>query len=167
MHTIDFSDSIEDLKKANAEGSNAEVLFVMNKADCYDSEKENLKETVETTFIELKKLGFENPTVIPVSARAARLFKMALCEKIDFTKKEIYDFVYYIQFFTRPENNFSQLAARVIGETNKSIHYLSSCETDIVIEGISYKQEQITKALFNTGIPVVENILNIHKGKIK
>jgi hypothetical protein len=118
---------------------------------------------IEDTLVELEKFGFKNPSVIPVSARAARLFKMALHGKTDFTKKEINDFEYYICFFTHPENDFCLLVAGIRGEAAQNTHYDSPDEGDIVIRGKSYEREQITKALFNTGIPVVENILNDHK----
>jgi GTPase Era involved in 16S rRNA processing len=166
MHTTDFSGSIEDLKKANTKGSNGKILFVINKADCYDPKKESVRKMIEDTLVELEKFGFKNPSVIPVSARAARLFKMALHGRTYFTENEIDDFVRYIRFFTRPENNFNLLGAGIPGEAAQDIQYASSGKDDIVIEGISYEREQITKALFNTGIPVVENILNDHKEKL-
>jgi GTPase Era involved in 16S rRNA processing len=167
MHTTDFSFSIVELKKANTIGSNAEVIFVVNKADSYDSEKESLKETMENTLVELKKYGFGNSSVIPVSSRAARLFKMTLHGRTDFTENEIDDFVHYIRFFTRSENDFNRLIAGITDEVIKDVHYSSSGKTDITVEGKSYKREQITKALLSTGIPIIENILNSHKGKNK
>jgi GTPase Era involved in 16S rRNA processing len=167
MHTTDFSGSLEELKKANSKGSNAEVIFVINKADNYDSEKESLKETIENTLVELNKYGFDNASVIPVSSRAARLFKMALHGKTDFTENEIDDFVHYLRFFTNSENDFNRLVAGITDEAIKDVHYSSSGKTDIIVEEKSYKREQITKALLSTGIPIVENILNSHREKIK
>jgi ribosome biogenesis GTPase A len=166
MLTTDFSDSLEELKKANVKGSNAEVYFVINKADSYDSKKESLNNTIKDVLAELKKHGFENPVIIPVSAQAARLFKMALHGRTEFSENEIDDFAHYLRFFSRSENNFTLLAIGVpMGEMQNN-HYSSKGGPEITIEGKSYDRDKITDALFYTGIPVVENILNIHRRKI-
>ncbi|MDR1218210.1 MAG: hypothetical protein LBK73_01215 [Treponema sp.] len=44
-------------------------MFVINKADSYDSEKESLKETIRDVLDKLKRHGFDNPMVVPVSSR--------------------------------------------------------------------------------------------------
>ena len=167
MHTTDFSDSLEDLKKVNAQDGSAEIFFVINKADNYDSEKESLKKTVADTVTDLAKHGFENSAVIPVSSRAARLFKMALYGRTDFTENEIDDFVRYIRFFTRQENNLGLFAAKISGEAVRVTPYSSTGNSGVIIEGKSYERERITQALFNTGITVIENILNTHKEQTK
>jgi GTPase SAR1 family protein len=167
MHTTDFSDSLDDLKKANEKGGNAELLFIINKADNYDYEKESLEKTITDTVDELEKHGFENSAVVPVSSRAARLFKMALHGRTDFTDNEIDDFVRYIRFFTRQENNFGLFAEKISGEALRVTPYASTDNFDVIIEGKSYKREKITQALFNTGITVIENILNTHKEQTK
>jgi hypothetical protein len=167
MHTTDFSDSLDDLKKANEKGGNAELLFIINKADNYDYEKESLEKTITDTVDELTKHGFENSAIIPVSSRTARLFKMALHGRTDFTENEIDDFVRYIRFFTRQENNFGLLAAKISGEALQVTPYASTDNFDVIIEGKSYEREKITLALFNTGVTVIENILNTHKEQTK
>jgi GTPase SAR1 family protein len=167
MLTTDFSDSLDALKRTNEQGGNADVYFVINKADDYDSKKESLKETINNTLAELEKHAFKHPVIIPVSSRAARLFKMALHGRTtNFTKKEILDFTNYPQFFTCPENNFSLLAAGVPIEEVQNTHYSSKGGLEITIEGKPYNRLQITDALFYTGLPVIENILNLHRRKI-
>ena len=160
MHTTDYSDALEAMKKTNKKGSNAKVIFIINKADSYDSKKESLKETIYDTIKDLEKHGFINPVIIPVSSQAARLFKMALQGRINFTKKEIYDFEYFSQAFLLPENDYNLLAAGVSGDLLVNSGYRTESEADIAIEGKIYDNRKVLQALFNTGIPVVENILN-------
>jgi GTPase Era involved in 16S rRNA processing len=166
MLTTDFSDALEDLKKTNEKGSKAQVLFILNKADSYDSEKESLKEAIMNTFDELKKYGVDNPVVIPASSRAARLFKKALNGQSDFTENETDDFLRYVRFFSRPENDFRLLAKGVSEKILQNTVYKTKEISKITLEGNDYEREVIIKSLFNTGIPVVENLLNTQKEKI-
>ncbi len=163
MLTTDFSDALFDLKKSNK--NNAEIIFVVNKADSFDSKKESLKDCITTARTALKEYGFENPPIVPVSSRAARLFKMALNNRVDFTETEIDDFVHYIRFFSWAENNFSLFAVNVPCEFCKDTGYNTKYTGQIVIEENVYERQQITNALFFTGIPVIEYILNKQEKK--
>jgi GTPase Era involved in 16S rRNA processing len=163
MLTTDFSDALEDLKKTNEKGNKAQVVFILNKADSYDSEKESLKKAIMDTFDELKKHGFDDPIVVPASSRAARLFKKALNGRSNFTENEIDDFVSYVRFFSRPENDFRLLAEGVSEKILQDAAYKTNGIAKIALEGTGYDRELIVEALFNTGIPVVENLLNIER----
>jgi len=163
MHTTDISDALYDLRNTNEKGSNAKVLFVINKADSFDPEKESLKKMIDITLDELKKHGFDDPVIIPVSSEAARLFKMVLQGKPHFTEDECDKFSKYYKYFYRPEYSFNMLATNVFDDLLMSTKYETSKECEIVIEGKSYENCKIKQALFNTGIPVVENILNDKK----
>jgi GTPase Era involved in 16S rRNA processing len=163
MLTTDFSEALEDLKKSNDEGSKAKVIFVINKADSYDPQKESLKDMIGDTHEELKKYGFDAPIIIPVSSQAARLFKMALQGRGSFTENEIDSFTGFIRFFLQPENNFGILAAEIPDNVRQNTEYETNSEHEIIIEGKVYERDNIVKALFNTGIPVVENIINCWK----
>ena len=52
------------------------VIFVLNKADQLDSEKEDISEIVDSYVNYLTEIGFENPNAFPVSSKAARILKM-------------------------------------------------------------------------------------------
>jgi GTPase SAR1 family protein len=165
MLTTDFSNALEDLKKTNKKESRAQVLFVLNKADSYDSEKESLKEAITDTLEELEKHGFNKPIVVPVSSLAARLFKKALHGRSNFTENERDDFSRYVRFFSRPENNFRLLAEGVSGKILQDTAYKTKRISKITLEGKNYERDLIVKALFNTGIPVIEYFLNAQGGK--
>jgi GTPase Era involved in 16S rRNA processing len=166
MLTTDFSDALEDLKKTNEKGSKAQVVFILNKADSYDSEKESLKETIMDTFDELKKHGFDDPIVISASSRSARLFKKALNGQSNFTENEIDDFSHYVRFFSRPENDFRLLAEGVSEKILRDAAYKTNGITKITLDGKDYDRDLIVKVLFNTGIPAIENFLNTQGDKI-
>ena len=90
--TTDERRLLEEVKKISTE-KNIPVIFAMNKMDSHDSEKEELATTVGRYRDFVKEIGFDDSMVYPVSAKAARLFKMALkgCGK-EFTAKERADF---------------------------------------------------------------------------
>jgi len=169
LHTTDYSDALQNLKTANNKGSNANVLFVINKTDEFDIEKENLKKTVSDTIEYIKKHGFEDPVLIPVSSQAARLFKMALHGNINFTENEIDDFKRFFRFFSRPANNYflftSDISEDLLINKEYNIANESSIKNVVEMEGIVYNCQDIKKALFNTGISIVENLLNTWKEK--
>ena len=76
------------------------ILFVINKMDLIDPERESLEGVVETCKNYIQEKGIENPILIPVSAGSALLFKKALLGK-DLTEKEEEDFICYYRRFKR------------------------------------------------------------------
>jgi ribosome biogenesis GTPase A len=164
MFIHDFSVALDNLKRTNEEGSKAEIIFVVNKADCYDPQKESLKKTLDETVEILKERGFDVPVIIPVSSRAARLFKMALRGKEErFTENETDDFARYVRFFSQPENFFNHLAIGIPDTLLYYTEYETMEKAEISIDGKTYERREINRALFNTGIPVIENFLNTQK----
>ena len=70
------------------------VLFVVNKIDTFNTEEENVIETIKRQTEYLKKKGFKNPMVCPVSAKAAYLSKQfAKADLSRFEKRELYSLV--------------------------------------------------------------------------
>jgi hypothetical protein len=88
---------------------------------------------------------------------------MALQGRIDFTEDEIDDFSHYLRFFSRSKNNFTLLATGVPVNEIQNSHHSTYGKSEIIIEGKSYDCDKISDALFCTGIPVVENILDVQK----
>lgn len=70
------------------------VLFVMNKVDSYDIEEEDIFATINRQTEYLKKKGFKDPIVCPVSARAGYLAKQFASGKLTRSEeRELYNFV--------------------------------------------------------------------------
>lgn len=54
------------------------LIFVVNKVDRFRKNEDNIEKTIQTVISDLKGIGFQTPTVVPVSAYAAYLAKMKL-----------------------------------------------------------------------------------------
>lgn len=52
------------------------IIFVVNKLDCYRQGEDSIPEALRTVAADLTNIGFKNPAVVPVSAYAAYLAKM-------------------------------------------------------------------------------------------
>jgi ribosome biogenesis GTPase A len=158
MFTFDFADALDALKKCSEDGNKVKVLFIINKADSFDPKKESLKDVIATAVEYLGKHEFEHPVIIPVSARAARLFKMALLDKPEFSRKDTILFNEYWDFFSQSENDFRCFAIGVGDAFARDAQYPIERDAESAVG--NYKREEIINRLFSTGIPVVEHILN-------
>lgn len=90
---IGSDDDIKHLKfvKDNYDGK---IVFLVNRLDHYKKDVDSVKSTLEAVVKDLKKIGFENPVVYPISAYAGYLGKMALYgEKISEDEQDDIDFV--------------------------------------------------------------------------
>lgn len=70
------------------------VIFIMNKIDSYNVEDEDVIETINRQTEYLKKKGFKDPLVCPVSARAGYLAKQFLSSGLSRSEeRELYNYV--------------------------------------------------------------------------
>ena len=125
----------------------APVLFILNKADCIDSEKESLEEMIDEYRSFVSKIGFRNPIIRPVSSKAARLLKMALKGKVELlSSKEQHEFKGVVDEFTE-WLSFDDIA-----------HAVNSDETSdsIVVNESRYALSTLRTALVRTGIHRIE-----------
>ena len=123
------------------------VLFILNKADCIDSEKESLEEMADEYRSFISKIGFRNPIIRPVSSKAARLFKMALKGKMEFlSAKEQHEFKGIVGEFTE-WLSFDDMAPTVNAD---------GASDSIVINGSRYALSTLRTALVHTGIHRIE-----------
>ncbi len=91
LGTNDESDHLDFVKKTIGR---TPVLFVVNKIDSFNVEEENLEEALQRQIEFLKKKGFKNPMVCPVSAKAGYLSKRFInggLSRAD--ERELYNFV--------------------------------------------------------------------------
>lgn len=114
------------------------VIFIMNKIDSYNIEEENVIETIERQIEYLKKKGFKNPIVCPVSARAGYLAKQFTSTNISRSEqRELYNYV----------DKFEQM---------KLADYYEEHFPKIVIEDKEHEEEQLLKTC---GLAYVEQII--------
>ena len=56
---------------------NPSVLFILNKKDSIDPDKEDIGKMVFETKKQLEEIGYVNPRIMPVASKSARLLKMS------------------------------------------------------------------------------------------
>lgn len=122
--------------------SDLKILFVLNKIDEIDIEKESPMETVQNCFEYLKQLGFKEINMVSVSAKAALSFKQALFG-LELNKEEKRSFEDLYQNFSSQSYNFNELS--VISD---KIH----TERTVEVSGIKYTEAGLKAAIDNTGI---------------
>lgn len=122
------------------------IIFVLNKVDELDMEKEPLEKVMQNCYSYLKGLGFGNVALYPVSAQAAMLFKKALANA-PMTKKEMIDFTRFFEQFASPG---LQLSLYAIPGTE------SSLDETCVVGPQRMSRRELLSSLANTGLAAVE-----------
>ena len=129
------------LKKQKYNGK-IKTVFVLNKIDEVDIEKENPMEVVQNCFEYLKNLGFRDINLVSVSARAALIFKQVL-SGIDLNSDEKRRFDDLYNTFAVEGYNYNELS--VFSDKISSTRKIS-------VKGIEYTEAGIKAAIDNTGI---------------
>lgn len=134
-------DMVSDLVKNN---SATDIIFVLNKIDALDEETESISNTVHIARDYIESHGVSNPVLFPVSARAAKLLKMAFHKK-EMTRREkrsleeIYDNY-------KPGDN-SMLSYALTGDGSDEVFEIG----DEKVSG-----QELHRAIENTGILAIE-----------
>lgn len=145
--TTDERDLLEELFSGVVRPHGTPVLFVLNKADSIDAEKESLAGLMERYKAFLRQIGFANPVVCPVSSKAARLIKMALKGRCEcFSDAERDDFPLIVRRFAK-RLAFDEATPRQ--ETRSS-------PAKIAVDGEAYEASVLFTALSHTGIRRIE-----------
>lgn len=133
------------------------ILFLLNQADEFDLDgDDSLKETIDRIAKDLQNAGVKNPLIQPVSAYAAKLFRMALSNQ-QMSKKESSDFRNLYRLFTDEGVTFSTVTDECRDHT--SINNMRNDRT-LIIANREYDSEKILQAIQRTGIPSVETLIN-------
>ena len=123
-----------------------DILFVINKMDLIDPEKENPKELVENCRNYIQTKGIGTPVLIPVSAGSALVFKKVL-SGIELSEIEEENFLRDYRHFRR--GGFSLQDYIWLPERG-------DLQDTVSVAGREYTKAQIYAALDNTGIPLLE-----------
>ena len=134
------------------------VLFVINKVDSYDKQKEDYSDVLSKFSSTLEKLGYDQYQILPVAAKPARLIKMALCGKSShFSEKECDGFNSIVNKFTK-RININEMSSNKVSYNDSFIY--GNIDSDIIeIDGESYKSEKLKQALVNTGLIGIEKTI--------
>ena len=132
-------------------------IFIVNKMDSPDFEREDLHGFLQDTLNDLTNLGFEKPLIFPVSAHAALLFRMILNER-SLNRKESRALVSYYDYFTTDGLNLTKTNSSVTEDApNTSINFL----------GKNYSVASLYTAIRRTGICDFEEFLAAQFQKLK
>ena len=149
LGTTDEKALLTELHQKVVARRNIPVIFVLNKADNIDTEKESLDAVIAGYREFLSGIGFADAKIFPVSSKAARLLKMAIKGRGDsFTESECDAFPLIAKKFTK----------RLVlddGGSNESI----AVEGQTLVDGESYENASLQMALLHTGISKIEKEL--------
>ena len=126
------------------------IIFVVNKMDLIDPEKEDPYELMENCKNYILEKGIENPVLIPISASSALSFKKVLNgeELLELEEENFYrNFKYF------KNDSFSLVNYAVIAERGNLQEF-------IVVDGQEYSRGQIYAALANTGLALLEKVID-------
>ena len=137
------------LKRNLIDKHNTEIIFILNKMDSPDFERENLQAFLEDTYNGLINLSFESPRIFPVSAHAALLFRMLL-NKQKLTWNESISLISYYNYFCDDGLNLSE----------KNSNAIESVSDEVVnFLGKNYSVASLHEAIRRTGICDLEDFL--------
>jgi len=145
---------LNQVRDAMSEGGRSardRFIFVANKIDELDPEEESVGDVVEHTREYLRMNGIENPLVIPVSARLAKLLRLKKYSPSDMTEKKESQLQGDVKtFLSSPDMNM--------------VKYCKNYLNDDVLRRIEKRIEDAKSdedlALVYSGIPVLEELLN-------
>ena len=148
---------IADAMSAGGRQASDRFLFVMNKADTFDPERDgSVSRMIDKTVEYLEKHGIKNPKIFPCSSYYAQLIRKYLAG-ISVTSKEKITLQGHISLFIEEENmHFSDMAPLSQAAREKINKQLE----DAKAQNDEYKQ-----ALVHTGVPALEAAISEYLGK--
>jgi hypothetical protein len=160
LATTDERYLLTELYEKIAKPQNSKVIFIINKADSLDAEKENVSTHCQVLRDEITAIGFApNSVIIPVSAKYARLFKMVLTDKANkLTAKETCDLITGLSILKEDSSIVSVSDKAGVSTTQES-------SSIITIGNQVFTVQEIKQALYNTGFAVVESALELLASK--
>lgn len=130
------------------------VIFALNKIDQIDIEKESMDQLILSARDYLQANGFEKPSIVPVSALAAGVFKKVL-NKEDLTRSEYRAFIGCYELYM--PKDFDMKSYAITDDFPNQFD-------EIELKGEKYRVGDLVRAVENTGIKVLED--NIQKAQI-
>ena len=146
--TYDDAEFLRWILEQQKEKKGLKVIFVLNKIDEIDPERETVEAIVSNLADYIKQNSFESPILLPVSSKAALLFKKALSHQ-SLTENETDEFYKYYRKFSKEAENSIDCRGLFWDEKFQRREYIHIDEKD-------YSYMDIYKALEQTGIPMLE-----------
>lgn len=144
--TYDDSYFLSLVARKLEENSHFNILFVVNKMDLIDPQKEDPQELICNCKNYIESKGIKEPIIIPVSASSALLFKKAL-DGEGLSEIEEENFLRNYKHFKRDGYSLQDYIC-VTKRGNPT--------DEVIVDEIKYSRAQIYAALENTGLPFLE-----------
>ena len=151
LETNDDNTLLNDIAEAMSAGgrqASDRFLFVMNKADTFDPERDgSVSRMIDKTVEYLEKHGIKNPKIFPCSAYFAKIIRQYLVG-MEVTRREKSELTGKIPLFIEEEEmHFSDMAP-LSDSARKKINKL--------LEEAKSANDEYRQALVHTGVPAVE-----------
>ena len=153
--TTDSKHLLETLYKYRVENPQVKMIFVLNKIDEIDLEKESLEQQISAVRNDLIANGFDLPNIIPLSALAVNIFKKVL-HNDELTDYERRKFEWFYELYGADKLSMASYA--ITEDCGNMFETIS-------VHGKDYKVADIMQAIDNTGFRLLEN--EIQKAQIK
>lgn len=144
--TTDEKALLKELYEKVTAPQNIPMIFVLNKADSIDTEKESLEDVIVDYKEFVADIGFSDAKVFPVSSKAARLLKMAIKGHGNlFTESECDAFPSIVRKFTK---------RLILGNSDGSVTVSGNAQ--VSVDGEQYESAVLQTAFIHSGINTIE-----------
>ena len=148
--TYDDNNFLTYISKKLKDNPQFSIIFVINKMDLIDPAKEKPEVLISNCREYIEDKGIEEPIIIPVSASSALIFKKVLNgERLSELEEEN---------FTRNYRYFKQEGYSLVDYC--SITRNGNMQDILVVEGNRYTRAEIMSALHNTGLTILESVID-------
>lgn len=117
--TTDESIMLKEIYEKILQKTSMPMIFILNKVDCLDSDKENISDIIERYRSYLDEIGFKNAVIFPISSKAARILKMI-------------------------KNNMSE---KLTGKEKKELKYIQILFPDLISTGLPEVEKYVEKII--------------------
>ena len=135
VETYGSEDDYNHLSYVLNKVSYEKIIFVVNMMDTYNPEDDTVEEILQNIKKHLIEIGFENPIICPVSAKAGLQLKKMI-KGSSMTDNELESAKNYVKLFSNPEFDFGK-------------YYSYN----------NYKKDELSKALVSTGLLGLETLI--------
>lgn len=120
------------------------LIFVLNKIDMLDEEKESIPDTIRNAHGYIKEHGISEFSIFPLSALSAKTFRLKLNDKTMTKAEERYVNCSYLEYL-----NDSKSMLRYV-------HSYNQTGKEYLIDGMYVSEYALRRAIENTGIVEIE-----------
>ena len=166
-------DEVLQISNATVRGKKKQVVFVLNKVDEFDEENgDSLVESMHGVKAYLKEIGFLRPVIVPIMARAAKLFRIA-ANGGNLTRSERHDLLALFDKLKQDPFRLlrpaklqadvrTEIECGIRGESHTLLAQQEDSIRTINIDNQRLERRELEIMEYATGIHTIETILENH-----